>query len=130
MPQTLILDGHAISDIPSFYAEINRVFMANEDWQLGQSLDALDDMLYGGFGALEGAGPATLIWRGFEQSRKALGKAATRAWYVEKRTRPGRYDDARIAADLAALEAGTGPTYFDIVLEIFASHPRITLVRN
>jgi hypothetical protein len=34
---TLILqiEGCAIHDIPSLYAEINRVFMAGEDWQLG-----------------------------------------------------------------------------------------------
>ena len=48
---TLRLDGRLIHDIASFYDEINRVFMAGEDWQLGPSLDALDDMLRGGYGA-------------------------------------------------------------------------------
>lgn len=37
----LVLDGSAIHDIAGFYAEINRVFMASEDWQLAPSLDAL-----------------------------------------------------------------------------------------
>jgi RNAse (barnase) inhibitor barstar len=50
----LVLDGSAIHDIAGFYAEINRVFMACEDWQLAPSLDALDDLLYGGYGALAG----------------------------------------------------------------------------
>jgi len=44
-PQVLIIDGANIRDIASFYDEINRVFMVGEDWQLGASLDGLDDML-------------------------------------------------------------------------------------
>ena len=35
---------------------------------------------------------------------------------------------ARRALRPAALEAGTGPTYFDIVLEVFADHPEVELV--
>jgi hypothetical protein len=39
IPQ-IILEGKNIHDIPSFYQEINRDFMQNEDWELGESLDA------------------------------------------------------------------------------------------
>jgi len=78
-PLVLVLQGSAVSDIPSFYAEINRVFMAGEDWKLGHSLDALDDMLYGGYGVLAGHEGATLIWRDIEHSRNALGVDATRS---------------------------------------------------
>lgn len=49
----LTIDGAQINGIEDFYAEINRVFMAQENWQLGASLDALDDMLYGGYGAAQ-----------------------------------------------------------------------------
>jgi len=42
--KTLTIIGCGIHDIPAFYAEINRVFMAGEDWTLGESLDGLDDM--------------------------------------------------------------------------------------
>ena len=41
---TMRLDGRRVHDIASFYDEINRVFMTGVDWQLGPSLDALDDM--------------------------------------------------------------------------------------
>jgi RNAse (barnase) inhibitor barstar len=127
MSRTLILDGTRIHDIASFYDEINRLFMADVDWQLGHSLDALDDMLYGGFGALDGDAPVTLVWTAFAQSRDALGIDATRAWMQDKLDAPGRYDKARIRRDLDALEAGSGPTFFDLVLEIVAAHPNITL---
>jgi len=128
MTRTLTLNGDAISDIPTFYAEINRVFMADEDWAVGQSLDALDDLLYGGYGALEGGEPVVLIWRDMEKNRGDLGLETTRAFYRQKLARPDVFDTARIKRDLAALEAGTGPTYFDIVLQIIAEHPEITLI--
>jgi len=122
----LTLDGSRIRDIASFYDEINRVFMADMDWRLGHSLDALDDLLYGGYGALDGDAPATLAWTAFDHSREALGREATRAW-LQAKLDSGRYDSGRMRRELDALDAGTGPTYFDIVLEIIASHPNITL---
>ena len=126
-PLVLVLQGSAVSDIPSFYAEINRVFMAGEDWQLGHSLDALDDMLYGGFGVLVGHESATLIWRDIEHSRSALGVDATRSWLQGKLAGSSVFNEATIAAQLKALDAGEGQTYFQIIMEIFAAHPRIHL---
>ncbi len=126
-PLVLVLQGSAVSDIPSFYAEINRVFMAGEDWQLGHSLDALDDMLYGGYGVLAGHEGATLIWRDIEHSRNALGVDATRSWLQGKLAGSSVFNEATIAAQLKALGAGEGQTYFQIVMEIFAVHPRIYL---
>lgn len=127
--KTLTIDGSAISDIASFYAELNRVFMAGESWTLGQSLDALDDMLYGGYGALKGEEGVRLIWRDIDKSREALGLAATRAYYQAKLARPDRYDTEIARKALAALDAGEGPTYFEIVLEIIAEHDTIELVQ-
>ncbi|MET3924114.1 barstar family protein [Devosia sp. 2618] len=128
--KTLTIDGSHITDIASFYEEINRVFMSEEDWALGQSLDALNDMLFGGFGAIKGGEPIALIWTDFAASKAALGLEATRQFYQAKLSRPETYDVARITKDLAELEAGRGPTYFDIVLDIVADHPSIELVRR
>ncbi len=127
MPATLTLDGRRIHDIASFYDELNRVFMAGEDWTLGPSLDALDDLLHGGYGALDGDAPVSLEWTHFEASRAALGVEATRQHLLAKLAHPGRFDRARFQRELDALEAGNGRTYFDIVLEIIASHRNITL---
>lgn len=127
MTKTLIIDGNAIHDIPSFYDEINRVFMADEDWKLGASLDALADMFRGGYGAIEGEEPIKLIWLAMEQARVQLGLEATRAFYQDKLARPEIFNNKAISSRLTALEAGSGPTYFDIVLEIVAEHPNIEL---
>ncbi len=128
MTKTLEILGHAIIDIPTFYAEINRLFMADESWSLGESLDALNDMLYGGYGAIEGHEPVKLIWRDVDASRSALGFAATRTFLTEKLQRPGTFNIDMIARQLDALERGAGQTYFDIVFEIIGDHPNIEFV--
>lgn len=126
----MVLQGSAVGDIPSFYDEINRVFMSDEDWQLAHSLDALDDMLYGGYGVLAGHGGATLIWQDIEHARNALGEEATRAWLQAKLDGNGTFNARAITDQLQALAAGEGKTYFQIVMEIFAAHPSITLERR
>lgn len=127
-PLVLVLQGSAVSDIPSFYAEINRVFMADEDWQLGHSLDALDDMLYGGYGVL--AGHETLIWQDIEHARSALGEETTRVWLKAKLDGNDRFNSPVIVAQLQALDAGKGQIYFQIVMDIFSAHPRITVLQR
>ncbi|WP_340569119.1 ribonuclease inhibitor [Stenotrophomonas sp. G106K1] len=124
----LQIEGATIVDIPSLYAEINRVFMPGEDWQLGPSLDALDDLLYGGHGALAGHETATVVWHDIDRSREALGLQATRAWLEDKLRQPGTFNAETISRQLDALQRGEGPTYFQIVMEIFASHPNIVLL--
>lgn len=126
---TFTVEGAAVRGIPSFYDEINRVFMGGEDWRLGDSLDALDDLLYGGFGALAVAtDPLRVVWRDAEASRQALGRSETVAYYRRKLEQPELFDQERFRRRLAEAESGTGPTYFDIVLDVFAGHPEVDLV--
>lgn len=125
---TFHIDGAAVHDIASFYDEINRVFMAEENWRLGPSLDALNDLLHGGFGALHGVGSARVVWRDHAISRNSLGLEATEEYYREKLRHPETFSAARFGELLAQLEAGEGATYFEIVLEVFADHPDVTLV--
>jgi RNAse (barnase) inhibitor barstar len=122
------ITGKNIRDIPSFFAEINRVFMGGETWTLGASLDALDDMLYGNYGAIDGKKPLTLIWTGFDQSRSSLGEAATRSFLQAKLQQPDVFDTKRIRRQLDALDSSGGQTYIDTVLAIIADHDNITLL--
>ncbi len=95
-------------------ASINDI-MANEDWQLGASLDALDDPLHGSYGALAGHAATTMVWRDIAHGREALGRET-------------RFNGPVIQPQLTALSIGQGQAYFEIVMEIFGSHPQITLV--
>ncbi|PQA56903.1 barstar family protein [Siphonobacter curvatus] len=128
MKKQIILNGHSIKDLPSFYEEINRVFMADEDWEIGPSLDALDDLLYGGFGVLKNQGEIQLVWKHISQSREALGHETTKAYY-EAKLQPGSpFNVPLFQEKLRELESGSGPTYFDLILEIIAEHPTIELI--
>ncbi len=129
MTKTFTLDGNKITDIASFYDEVNHVFMSEEDWDIGQSLDALNDLFYGSFGAIKGREKIKLIWTNVEQSKQRLGMETTRNLYQEKLKQPELFNITLIKKNLADLEAGEGGlTYFDIVLEIVANHTNIELV--
>ncbi|RAJ08226.1 RNAse (barnase) inhibitor barstar [Chitinophaga skermanii] len=125
--KVITLQGANMHDIPSFYDEINRVFMVDEDWLLGQSLDALNDLLYGGFGLIKLDEPVLLVWEHFEESKKALGVDVTRAYYESKLVPGSPFNKKLFTEKLQALLAGEGQTYFDIILEVIGEHPDIEL---
>ncbi|NDV79524.1 barstar family protein [Dysgonomonas sp. 511] len=127
MVKTIVIDGSKIHDIPTFYEEINRVFMANTDWKLGQSLDALNDMFYGGYGEIKGDETIRLIWTDFEKNREDLGLELTKAYYQEKLKSPDKFNSDFVQHKQTELEEGTGKTYFEIILEIIGEHQNIDL---
>ncbi len=123
--KTFTIHGENFSNISGFYGEVNRIFMQGETWQLGESLDAFDDLLYGGFGALADEKEIRLVWRGFEKSKVDLGLQATKDLYLQKLRQPQVYNAAWARQKLDGLEAGTEKTYFEILLEIIAQHPNV-----
>jgi len=124
----LEVDGSSMVDIPSFYAQINRLLMAGETWELAESLDALNDALYGGYGAIEGREPVRIVWKDMDATRAALGREATQAFLRERLATRTMFNGSPIVDQLAELESGSGTTYFDVVMEIFADHPNIEVV--
>ena len=44
--------------------------MAGESWMIGSSLDAFNDLLLGGYGALQGAQSVDLLWHNMDHSRQ------------------------------------------------------------
>ena len=127
--KTLTIMGQHIADIPSFYAEINRVFMADMDWKLGHSLDGFNDMLYGGYGAIVGRVPIRIVWQDIEKSKTALGLETTREYLQNKLLHPELFNLTLIQSQLSELDRGVGKTYFEIILEIIAEHPNIELLQ-
>ncbi|MFC7292513.1 barstar family protein [Hirschia litorea] len=129
MTKTFVLEGESITDISSFYDEINRVFMCDENWVIGESLDALNDLFYGGFGAISGRKNVKLVWRNIDVSRAHLGVEATRNYYLEKLNHPQRYKVEKIKSNLEKLRnENSGSTYFDLIIELINGHSNIHLV--
>lgn len=127
MTKIITIDGSKIHDIPSFYEEINRVFMAREDWKIAQSLDALNDLFHGGFGIIQSSEEIELIWKNFKQNKEDLGNELTKSYYVEKLKYPSAYNSNFVYEKLSELENGIGKTYFEIILEIISEHPNIKI---
>ena len=130
MVKTFTIEGSNIHDIPSFYKEINRLFMDKEDWKLADSLDALEDMFYGAFGRIKGNEEINLIWNNFEKNKRDLGFDTTIAWYKNKLKLPSVFNRQFITDKINDLTNGTGQTYFDIILEIIGQHKNINLFRK
>lgn len=122
-----VIEGGRIGGIPDLYEELNRLFMSGEEWRLGASLDALDDLLYGGYGSLAEDDAVRVVWRDAARSRNALGVAETARWLRAKLAQPGMFRADDLQRQLDDLLAGAGTTYFDRVLEVFAGHPGVTL---
>lgn len=71
--QTIIINGDNFSDSESFYCEIDRVLTKDLDWKTGHNLNALNDLLRGGFGVYEYEEPVKIIWINYSESIKRLG---------------------------------------------------------
>lgn len=128
MIKQIEIEGNTINDITSFYKEINRAFMLGESWLIGQSLDAFNDLLFGGYGALQGAQSVKLVWRHMDHCRKALGYQTTRDYYLEKLKPGSPYNKKLFTEKLVALDNGSDETYFDSIMSIIAQHPRINVI--
>ncbi|MEL4307641.1 barstar family protein [Joostella sp. CR20] len=125
---TFTINGANIHDISSFYTEINRVFMADEDWKIGESLDALNDLFYGGFGALKEIDDFDLVWTNSQKSKEDLGKKTTLAYYYNKLKAPEIFNTKFVQQKIQELENGEGQTYFEIIVEIIESHSQIRFI--
>jgi hypothetical protein len=125
---SLLIEGKNIHSISGFYKEINRVFMTNEEWQIGESLDAFNDLLYGGFGVLHQSDSTDIIWNDIAVSSASLGFETTKQYYLDKLRADSPYNIRYHTEQLEKLESGKGKTYFDIVLEIIDQHQRLNLI--
>ncbi|WP_332021553.1 barstar family protein [Kaistella sp.] len=126
----IIIEGKNINNIETFYQEVNRVFMSQENWKIAQSLDAFNDMLYGSFGEIKGKEKIQLIWKDIEQNQKSLGFQTTLEFYQNKLKSPEIFNRKFVQSKIDELQNGVGFTFFEIVLEIISDHDNITLIND
>ena len=119
---SIYLEGSTITDIPAFYKQLNEQLMQDENWRLGESLDAFDDVLYGGYSKWKDYDQLEIVWKDIAVSERSLGVATTKAYYQSKLEPNSPFNQQFFEEKLKHLEAGTGQTYFDILMEIIESH--------
>ena len=121
--KTLIINGENFSDLQGFYEEINRVFTKDLAWETGHNFDALNDILYGGFGVFEEE-PIILTWKNISKSKTDLGLNATKTYY-ENRISANGINTEHFRNKLDELKNNNGQTLFDIIVEIINRHNQI-----
>jgi len=125
--KTITINADHFSGLAGFYEEMNKLFMKDVDWKLGHSLDALNDILYGGFGVFNPGEPVLVRWLNASKSRADLGFEETRKNYQMKIEQGYPYNVKLFQGKLAELENDQGQTLFDIIIEIFTDHKNIEL---
>lgn len=123
--QTIIINGDNFSDLKSFYDEIDRVLTKDLDWETGHNLDALNDLLRGGFGVYEYEEPVKLTWKNILKSKLDLGLEETKKWY-ERKIAENKIENQQFFKDkLKELTENNGQTLFDIIIEIITENEHI-----
>lgn len=102
--------------------------MSNEDWKIGESLDALNDLFYGGFGLISLNEPIELTWTNFDHNKELFGYDFTMKFYLEKLKQTKVFSTKIIQQNISDLESGSGLTYFEIILEMIYEHKNIKLI--
>ncbi len=122
----IVIHGGHFSSLGGFYEEASNVLMKDTDWKVG-TLHGFDDILYGGFGVIEGKEKIEIIWKEAEKSKEDLGFKATREFYENKIRQGNPFNTELIQQKLNELTEGKGQTLFEILVEIIESHTNITL---
>lgn len=68
----VIIDGDSFNDFEGFYHEIEIKLTKGLGWHIGRNLNALNDILIGGFGIGEYEEPYKLIWLNISKSQVDL----------------------------------------------------------
>jgi len=112
----LILDGEKFSDLDGFYREIGRLLGGDGD--AGRNLDALRDLLYGGFGVHAPGEKLRLIWKRAKKSRRELGYEAAAREYRRRLEKAHPSNREKLEKRLRDAENGEGPTLFDEITAV------------
>lgn len=116
--ETLAIDGRRFSTLEGFYDEVERVLIPGASW--GRNLNALNDVLRGGFGTPEEG--FVLLWKHAALSRERLGHAETARMLRKSLVTCDQHAQTDLEKELAAAERGEGETVFDILLGILHTH--------
>lgn len=121
------IDGNNFSNLSEFYDEIERKLTKNLDFKIGRNLDALNDVLRGGFGTYEYEEPFTLVWKNIEKSKNDFGYKATIEYYNENLKKCNPSNIQYLKEMIKDVDIKKGETLFEEIIGIIQGHSHITL---
>ncbi|HTB53091.1 MAG TPA: barstar family protein [Ferruginibacter sp.] len=74
MDKIITIDSSRFSSLETFYIEIDNTLTKNLDWETGHNLDALSDILRGGFGVYGYEEQIKMIWLDIKKAKSDLGQ--------------------------------------------------------
>jgi RNAse (barnase) inhibitor barstar len=116
-------DGRGSSTLEEFADDFTRHLNLQTNWR--GNLDALNDILYGGFDTPDEG--FVLLWKNSALSKQRLGYPETIKWLNERTRKCHPSNVAHFRQRLALANKNEGETLFDIVVEIISDHPDIEL---
>jgi RNAse (barnase) inhibitor barstar len=125
--QSIILDGNNFSSLMTFYDEVERQLTKNLEWSIGRNLDALNDILRGGFGRHEYDEPFTLVWLNSQKSQKDLGWEETLNYLTEKIKNCHPANLKQVKTELEFAKQRKGLTLYEILIDIIKQHNHVQL---
>ena len=123
-----VLDGLNFNSLDSFYDEVEKVLTKNLDWKIGRNFNALDDILWGGFGAFEDEEPIDLIWKNSNKSKDDLGYHETIRELQESLKECNNPDKSAIEKKIEDVKNKTEPTIFESLIELIIEHENVNLI--
>jgi RNAse (barnase) inhibitor barstar len=112
------IDGQDFATLEEFYDVVSRVLIPGAEW--GHNLDAFNDILRGGFGTPEDG--FVFRWVNVKLSRDRLGYPETVRQLEHRLNRCHPTNRESVGADLQRARQRQGPTVFDWLVEIIATH--------
>ncbi len=112
--KVIVIDGKTFSTLGGFYACVSDK-LGTPTGKSVRTLDALNDILRGGFGKTEAGESLHIRWLNSEKSRRDLGYEATAAYYEKLLERAHPSNRAQLEQKLSEAREGKGATLFDIV---------------
>jgi len=130
MNKIIIIDGNNFNTLDGFYDEVVRVMTKDLNWDVGRNLDALNDILSGGFGVFKFEEQVNLVWKNSNKSKNDLGYLET-VKYLEKRLiKCHSSNTQQIEKELLNAKNGKDQTIFERIIEIINTHNHIQLIQE
>lgn len=128
--QKIEIDGNKFSNLNEFYDEIELKLTNGLGWKIGRNLDALNDVLDGGFGVHEINENIELIWLNSGKSKLDLGWNETILYLKKKLEKCHPTNKPSVKSDLKDAESRKGQTLYEIITELINDKPNTKLTEN
>lgn len=111
----ITIDGANFSTLDQFYGEMERLLTRAPGCRIGHNLDALRDLLRGGFGVQQVGLGIDFLWKNAAKSRRDFGYAATVSYWQAALQKCHPANRECVAQRLELARRGEGPTLFDML---------------